>query len=66
MVAAEAESRKDALTELLGEKLAAKYINEAVEKNELIKDEELVIPALSESLEWQRDYSMNWWSSPDS
>ena len=43
-------------------KLAAKHIGEALEKNELIEDEALVIPALGESLDWQRDYSTNWWS----
>jgi hypothetical protein len=43
-------------------KLDAKHIGDALDKNELIKGEELVIPALGESLEWQRDYSANWWS----
>lgn len=44
-------------------RLGAKHIGEALDKNELLKDEELVIPALGESLEWQRDHSTNWWSS---
>ena len=43
-------------------RLGAKHIGEALAKNDLIKDEELVIPALDESLGWHRDYSTDWWS----